>query len=102
MRQGDIWLMEPPLEVARPVIVISRNWAISNLNRVVVVPITRTIRSTATIISVGREQGLRYDSVATFDNLTSVSKSQLTHQIGSLSDGGRKQMCNALRSMANC
>ena len=53
MRQGDIWLMEPPFEVARPVIVISRNWAISHLTRVVVAPITRTIRSTETIISVG-------------------------------------------------
>ena len=102
MRQGDIWLMEPPLEVARPVIVISRNWAISNLNRVVVAPITRTIRSTETIVSVGREQGLRFESVATFDNLISVSKSQLTHQIGALSDGGRLEMCNALRAMAEC
>ncbi|WP_420433266.1 type II toxin-antitoxin system PemK/MazF family toxin [Candidatus Poriferisocius sp.] len=102
MRQGDIWLMEPPFEVARPVIVISRNWAISHLNRVVVAPITRTIRSTETIISVGRQQGLRYESVATFDNLASVSKSQLTHQIGALSDGGRKQMCDALHAIAEC
>ena len=102
MRQGDIWLMEQPFEDPRPVIVISRNWAISHLNKVVVAPITRTLRSARTVISVGREQGLRYDSVATFDNLISVPQSQLTHQIGALSDGGHDQMCYALMSVADC
>ena len=102
MRQGDIWLMEQPFEDPRPVIVISRNWAISHLNKVVVAPITRTLRSARTIISVGPEQGLRYDSVAMFDNLISVPQSQLTHQIGALSDGSRDQMCGALRAMAEC
>ena len=102
MQHGEIWLMEQPDQEARPAVVVSRNWAISNLNKVVVAPVTRTLHSASTCLPVGPSVGLRYDSVATFDNITSVSKSVLTQQLGELGFEGRKQMCDALRSVADC
>ena len=94
--------MEQPDQEARPAVVVSRNWAISNLNKVVVAPVTRTLHSASTCLPVGPSVGLRYDSVATFDNITSVSKSVLTQQLGELGSEGRRQMCDALRSVADC
>ena len=102
MQQGEIWLMEQPDHEARPALLVSRDWAISNLNKVVVAPVTRTLHSAATCVPVGPGVGLRYDSVATFDNLTSVSRSVLTRQLGEFDFQGRRQMCDALRSMAEC
>ena len=94
--------MEQPDQEARPAVVVSRNWAISNLNKVVVAPVTRTLHSASTCLPVGPSVGLRYESVATFDNITSVSKSVLTQQLGELGSEGRRQMCDALRSVADC
>ena len=102
MLQGQIWLMEQPDQEGRPAILVSRDWAISNLNKVVVAPVTRTPHTAPTCMPVGPSVGLRYDSVATFDNLTSVSRSVLTQQLGELDFEGRRQMCDALRAMAEC
>ncbi|WP_420637457.1 type II toxin-antitoxin system PemK/MazF family toxin [Candidatus Poriferisocius sp.] len=102
MNQGDIWLMEQPTEEGRPVVIVSRNGAIPVLNSVVVAPVTSTLRPLPTCLPVGAEEGLAHDSVATFDNLTSVPKSILTRQIGSLNFLGRQQMCEALHAMSDC
>ena len=102
MQQGQIWLMEQPDQEGRPAILVSRDWAISNLNKLVVAPVTRTLHTAPSCLPVGPAEGLNQDSVATFDNLTSVSRSVLTQQLGELDDEGRRRMCDALRAMAEC
>lgn len=102
MQQGQIWLMEQPDQEGRPAILVSRNWAISNLNKVLVAPVTRTLHTAPSCLPIGPAEGLNQDSVATFDNLTSVSRSVLTQQLGELDDEGRRRMCDALRAMAEC
>ena len=100
MRRGEIWLMEPPREKPRPVLVVTRDGAIPVLNSVVVAPITTTLRSNPTCLSVGVAEGLHQESVATFDDLRTVSKSALTHRIGALME--RDRICEALLNMADC
>jgi len=102
MQQGQIWLMEQPDQEGRPAILVSRDWAISNLNKLVVAPVTRTLHTAPSCLPVGPAEGLNQDSVATFDNLTSVSRSVLTQQLGELDEEGRRRMCDALRAMAKC
>lgn len=102
MQQGQIWLMEQPDQVGRPAILVSRDWAISNLNKVLVAPVTRTLHTAPSCLPIGSAEGLNQDSVATFDNLTSVSRSVLTQQLGELDDEGRRRMCDALRAIAEC
>jgi mRNA interferase MazF len=94
--------MEPPNGKRRPVLVVSRDEAIPVLNNVVVAPVTRTIRPIPTCILVGAEEGLDHDSVASFDNLAAVPKSVLTTRLGQLGPGGRRRICVALDSLANC
>ena len=100
--QGELWLLEPPNQKRRPVLVVSRDEAIPVLNNVVVAPVTSTIRSIPTCIPVGHTEGIDHDSVASFDNLAAVPTSVLTLRLGQLDEVGRLRMCNALRAMADC
>ena len=100
--QGELWLLEPPNQKRRPVLVVSRDEAIPVLNNVVVAPVTSTIRSIPTCIPVGPTEGIDHDSVASFDNLAAVPKSVLTLRLGQLDEVERLRMCNALRAMADC
>ncbi len=100
--QGELWLVEPPNQKRRPVLVVSRDEAIPVLNNVVVAPVTSTIRSIPTCIPVGPTEGIDHDSVVSFDNLAAVPKSVLTLRLGQLDELGRLRMCDALGAMADC
>jgi mRNA interferase MazF len=99
--QGEIWWLEVDVEKARPVLVVTRDEAIPVLRRVVVAPITRTLRATRSQLPVGRAEGLPSDSVCNFDDLTTVPKSLLVRRLGDL--GPRHHELGAtLRAMAGC
>lgn len=100
--QGELWLLETPNDKRRPVLVVSRNEAISVLNNVVVAPVTSTIRTIPTCVPVGPSEGIDHVSVATFDNIAAVPKHLLTTRLGSLGPSGRNGMCSALRALADC
>ncbi len=100
--QGDIWLLETPQAKQRPVLVVSRNAVIPVVRDVVVAPITGTIRSIPTNIPLGESEGIRKDSVATFDALTTVPKAFLTVRLGALSSDRRQEMCAALSALSDC
>jgi mRNA interferase MazF len=72
------------------------------LSNVVVAPITRTIRRIPTCVSVGPDEGLDHDSVATFDKMAAVPKDLLTIRLGSLGRSGRDLNCSAVRGLADC
>ena len=42
--QGELWLMEPPNQKRRPVLIVSRDEVIPVVNNVIVAPVTSTIR----------------------------------------------------------
>lgn len=100
--QGDLWLMETPNAKSRPVLVVTRSEVISVLNSVVVAPVTSTLRSIATCISVDADHGIDREGVASFDNLATVPKSVLTRRLGTLGPGGRAQICAALAALSDC
>ena len=100
MAQGDIWWAESELG-RRPVLVVTRNEAIDVLNKVVVAPITRTVRDIPTEVPLEVDDGLPQRSAASFDNLQVVAKSHLTRRIASISHR-RTEICAALAAMADC
>ena len=102
IQQGDVWLMEPPNEKRRPVLIVTRSDAIAVLDTLVVAPLTTTIRKIPTCIPVGPEQGVDRDSVASFDNLAAVPRSILTSRLGTLGVAARQQVCAALGALADC
>jgi len=94
--------METPNRKRRPVLIVSRDEVIPALNNVVVAPVTSTIREIPTCVTVGPDEGIDYQGVATFDNLAAVPKSVLTVRLGSVGVGGQRRICDALAAMANC
>jgi len=99
--RGELWWLETPDEKGRPVLIISRDEANDVLRRVMVAPVTRTLRSAPSQLPLGRDEGLPTESVANFDDLASVPRSLLVRRLGSL--GPRlHELCERLRAMADC
>ena len=82
-RQGEIWWAEVEA-MRRPVLVVTRSEAVGVLTALVVAPVTRTIRGIPTEISLGRDEGLDVECVASFDNLQRIRRSALTLKVGEL------------------
>ena len=100
-RQGEIWWAEGE-DKRRPVLVVTRTDAIAVLTRIIVAPITRTIRSIPTEIALGRRNGLSSDCVAAFDNLQPIRRSFLTDWVGELQLEQLGELCRALSAFADC
>lgn len=99
--RGELWWLETPDDKGRPVLVISRDRANEVMQRVMVAPVTRTLRAVPSQLPLGTEEGLRTDSVANFDDLTSVPKAMLVRRIGTLGARGH-ELCTTLGAMADC
>ncbi|WP_420446010.1 type II toxin-antitoxin system PemK/MazF family toxin [Candidatus Poriferisodalis sp.] len=98
--QCDVWWAQSP-GGRRPVLVITRNEAIPVLNKLVVAPITRTVRGIATEVALDADDGLAQPCAASFDNLRVVLKSHLVERVSALPHR-RTDICTALAAMADC
>lgn len=100
-RQGEVWWAEAE-DKRRPVLIVTRSEAVPVLNRVVVAPVTRTIRGIPTEIPLGAPEGLQTDCVASFDNLQPASRRLLIERVGALAAERRGEICRALDALADC
>ena len=100
-RQGDVWWAQAE-DKRRPVLVITRSDAIPVLERVVVAPLTRTVRGIPTEVRFGPEDGLPADCAASFDNLQPISRRLLTERLTALDVVRRSEICAALAALADC
>ncbi len=99
--QGEVWWAEAEFG-RRPVLVVTRSQATLVLNRLLVAPITRTIRGIPTELVLGAEEGLREPSVASFDNVSLLSKGLFITHLGTLAPHRRREFCGALSALADC
>ena len=102
LRQGEVWWGETPDEKGRPYLVISRDQVIDVLRAVLVVPVTRTIRSIPSELALGPDEGLLVESAAPFDSLRPFDPSLLVRRLGALDVARRGELCAALRAAADC
>jgi mRNA interferase MazF len=100
--RGDICWCELPDQGRRPVLVLTRPEAIPVLHRVLVVPLTRTIRGLPTEIRLGEEDGLPTECVASFDNVGQVTRALLGEPIASLAGKRMHEVCRALAIATGC
>ena len=99
-RQGEIWWAETDHE-RRPVLVVSRSEAAGRLDRLIVAPVTSTMRGIPSELALGSAEGLSRDCVASFDNIRPFEVSLLTSRVGRL-DFAKNRICSALEALANC
>lgn len=99
--QGDVW-WATVADRRRPVLVVTRGVAIPVLSTLVVAPVTRTVRGIPTEVPLGPDEGLPVDCVASFDNLQTVLRSELSGRAGGLGPARRDEICQALEALADC
>jgi mRNA interferase MazF len=99
--QGDVWWASAD-DKRRPVLVITRSDAIPVLARLVVAPVTRTVREIPTEILLGPDDGMPTECAASFDNLQPIDRRLLTERIAMLDVTRRHEICGALAALADC
>src|SRR5688572_19581721 len=86
MNQGDIyWRTFQAPGKRRPVLVLTRDSAISYLTGIIVAPITSTIRNVPSEVRLSTDDGLSTDCAANFYNLQTIQKETLGDFIAHLS-----------------
>ena len=91
MRRGDVyWIKFKEPDKRRPALIITRDSAISILNRLTVIPITSTLRDNPSTVWLDETDGMPYACLINVDHIQTVSKekieSYLTHIEGSKLD----------------
>ena len=84
------------LDKMRPALVLTRPWAVERLSRVVVAPITSTVRGLDTEVPVGTANGLAHDSVVNLDSIQLVRREDLGRSIGFLLADQEQALTEAL------
>ncbi len=102
IQQGAIYWAEVESDKGRPFLVLTRDRAIPVLNAVLAAPITRSIRGIPTEVPLGEDDGMKFECVATIDNVKSVPKATFTRQMGSIAAGRWPDVCAAMRAALDC
>ncbi len=78
MRRGEIrWYTFALPDKRRPVLLLSRDFALSNLNEVIVVPATRTIRGIDTEVVLTEDDGMPTACALNFGHVSLARKARL-------------------------
>jgi mRNA interferase MazF len=103
VNRGEIWLytFSSP-DKRRPVVVLSRQKAISLLRTVLVAPITSTAHGAPSEVPVGFEEGLKHDSVVNLDQVQTVDQQRLQHFVGTVGPEKMAAICRALQVATAC
>jgi len=97
MNRGDVcWYTFKAPDKKRPVLILTRESAISVLNSVTIAPITSTIRSIPTELLLTEQDGVPHICAANFDNLQTVPKSNIGNRITRLTSRRMKEAAVAV------
>ena len=86
MKRGEVrWYTFRAPDKRRPVLILTRDSALSFLNSVTVAPITTTVRDIPSEVYLTREDGMLSECAVNMDNLQTVPKGRVGPLITSLS-----------------
>jgi len=100
--RGELWWGEAPDAKGRPYLVVSRDAANEVMQRVLVAPVTITVRGAPSELGLGGDEGLPRTCVASFDNLQPFPKAMLVRLLGSLSPARLHDICAAAGATLDC
>jgi mRNA interferase MazF len=88
VKRGDIyWFAFEAPDKRRPVLILTRDSAISVLNTVTVAPITSTLRDVPSEVALDRSDGMPTACAANLHNIQTISKHKLGSRVAHLSPG---------------
>ena len=97
---GDVWWAD--VDKVRPVVVLTRRRVAARLTRILVAPVTTTVRGLATEVALGKEEGLQAACVASLDNVQLIPASTLLRRAGSVAPARWHEFCRAMASVMAC
>lgn len=98
MRRGDVvWHKFKEPDKKRPVLILTRDGAISELNAITVIPMTSTIRDVRSQVFFTPADGMPTDCVANVDWIQTLPKSKLFGHITHLSDNHLRKYFEAIK-----
>ena len=78
MKRGEIrWYTFRLPDKRRPVLILTRNEVIDQLNEIIVVPATRTIRGLATEVVLTTDDGMPMPGALNFDHVSLAQRSRI-------------------------
>jgi mRNA interferase MazF len=86
----------------RPVLILTRDAAVSHLSTVTIAPITSTIRDVPSEVALGVEDGMKGPCAVNLHNAVTIAQDRLGKRVGSLNDTRMRQVCAALRFSLGC
>ncbi len=86
----------------RPVLVLTRESAISYLSAVSVAPITSTVRGVPSEVVLTEEDGMKNVCAVNLHNVVTVSKEHLGRRVGKLNAQRMTEVCAALGFALGC
>ena len=101
--RGEVRLYRfPPPDKQRPVLVLTRDSAVSYLTRVTVAPITSTIRGVPSEVALGLDDGMKRPCAVNLHNVVTVSKEHLGRRVAQLDERRMREVCDALGFALGC
>ena len=103
LSRGDVHLCRFALpDKQRPVLILTRDSAVSHLSTVTVAPISSTIRGVPSEVILDVDDGMKDRCAINLHNAVTVSQQRLGRRIASLSAGRMHQVCVALSFSLGC
>lgn len=97
---GQVWWAD--LDKVRPVVILTRARIAPRLHRVLVAPVTTTVRGIATEVPLGSAEGVRDGSVANLDNIQLVPVACLLRAAGRVPTEAWPRFCSAMAAVMAC
>jgi mRNA interferase MazF len=103
IERGDVRLYQfAPPDKKRPVVVLTRQGALSYLSTATVAPITSTIRGVPSEVPLGEEDGMKAPCAANLHNTVTVSQQRLGRRVAHLSSSRMREIGAAVRFSLGC
>ncbi len=99
---GQVWWADLDDDKIRPVVVLTRARVADRLRRVLVAPVTSTVRDIPTEVVLGRAEGVRSGSVANLDNTQLLDVDRLLQQTGAVTSERWPLFCAAMQRVMGC
>lgn len=100
LRHSQIWWAD--LDKVRPVLVLTRSTVAGQLHRVLVAPITTTVRDIPVEVELGPDDGVVAGSVANLDNVQLIPVTTLLQRAGRIHPVRWPEVCGAMAHAIGC
>ncbi len=103
LSRGDVHLCRfARPDKQRPVLLLTRDSAVSHLATVTVAPISSTIRDVPSEVILDVEDGMKGRCAVNLHNTVTISQERIGQRVARLSDGRMHEVCGALRFALGC